>query len=862
MQKSRILSLPEWATAFDTETALRQPGLAAPPLVCGSIAQWGADGKSHGRLLSKREALDEFVAILEHPKRVMVGAFIPYDLLVCAVEWYKLGRDVTPLVYRALDEGRIYDILIGESLGAIADGCLYKDPRTGGDLRDPITNEPKKYYSLEIVTDLRFGRKDAKANDRWRLKYWLLAHIPIWEWPQDARDYPVDDARNTLEDCLAQVGYLPSLNRHVWREGQDTVTGEPTHRCRRCKISAADPALTSECWGPRPCRNLHQMADQVATGWAMHLGASWGFAVDQAAVTEEVRRVEKVRANAAPKLIEYGFLKWKKEKGEYKLAESKGKVARAVAAAYGATKPCAVCGGVGRVPKDKIPTRVAYDPEKHGRGCVACCSTGFDLSTVPDLPRTDPSETYPEGQVKADADTLNESGDEKLMHLAEYKEDAKVVTNYGPYLREAINPDGRSVPLTLWPNVLLETDRTSYADAIQQFPRDGGLRACIVARPGYVLCSCDYNQGEVITHAQSLLYILGESTQAELVLAGKEVHSMFGAKVLNVSYDDFFAGKKKNKLYANTRQACKPFVFGRPGRMGVPKLVQTQRRQGPDTPCPNGPVEVEIEENGEKKMVPGYRGLRFCILMDGAPACGIRKVTAWGRGDYERAISPTCEHCLECAERLMAEYHDLFPETKRYFNFCQDVLDEGQPLTEEQQAIHGVEQLDPGEMCQHVSWIIRGGLKGNDCCNGYFQSLLAVASKRALRIAQRECTDSTIRVPTDACHGGKVSRYAGQVSPLLGSRCIVLQHDEILAELLEHKAHDAAMRLQEIMERAFQEVCPDLAPSCKAPPALMRRWLKSAEPWWERGKDKPADPLDRLVPWEPPPPKRNTVAQA
>lgn len=864
MTPERLASLPKWAVAFDCETHLgdpEQPGLKAPPLVCASVAIVGPDGNIVGELLDKEHALQVIIELLEDERRVIVGANIVYDILVCAVEWAKRGRDIMPLIFRAYEQGRIYDVLIGEALNAIADGTLGKDPRTGGGLRDPITGQPNKYYSLAIVTDLRLGRKDAKANDEFRMKYATLDGIPIELWPPAAREYPVDDVRNTLEDCLAQVGHWPSCGRHRWARHHDH-----TLHCEFChyQLDEANEAdVPGACWAPRPARNLHSMADQAYTAWAMHLGAAWGFDVDQDAVTKVVEEVEETRAAIAPRLIELGYLKWKREKGEMKLGESKSRVAHDVAAAYGANAPCPHCKGLGKVvsPSKKMPVRRAWDPEKDGINCTECCGTGWDLSTAPDLPRTEPSDKFPCGQVKADADTLNEASDDRLRMLADYKEDAKTVTNYGPYLRRARKhfPGGgwASVPLTLWPNVLLETDRTSYSDAIQQFPRDGGLRACIRARKGYVLCSCDYNQGEVITHAQSCLWILGHSRQAEMVLSGREPHSEFGAAVLGVDYDEFFAKKKKVKAYANARQAAKPWVFGKPGGMGAVKLVLQQRKQGPDTPCANGPVMIGTGEkgpDGKEIKVPGYRGLRFCVLMDGAEACGVDKVTSWGKPGFERRISPTCRRCLVCAERLQQQYFETFPEAKEYFKFTSMVVDEGQPLTDEQCAVHGLppgSQLEPGEMIQHVSNIIRGGVAFCDASNGYFQSLLAVASKRALRIAQRECCDVTVRVPTDACPGGKVSKYAGQVSPLLGSRCIVLQHDEIIAEMPERIAHEAAERLSEIMVRAFQEVCPDMAAKCKAPPALMRRWLKQAEPCFARsGNDKPADESDRLIPWD------------
>lgn len=883
MKKFNLDRLFRDGVAFDTETHLSQPGLLAPPLVCGSIAilfdhlAHACPGTAHpgiqGEALDREVLLDTFINLLEGDK-IIIGAHIAYDMLVMATYAMRMHkRDLMPLIFAKYEREEVYDVLIGAALNAIADGCLGQDPWTGGDLRNPKNNKPQKYYSLDIVTGLELNRFDAKANDEWRLKFYLLENLKVVDYPPNATSYMIDDACNTAEGCFAQCGFIPKRSKHRWitrREDDKTI-------CSHCGAIASEGA-SSSCFITKRHRNLHQMGVQAYTAWAMHLGSAWGFNVDQAAVDKVVREVEEVREKTSVPLINAGLLKWKKDKGELKLGTSKSNVAREVAMALGATGKCSTCDGLGKVPsaKKKMPTKRAWSAEKDGINCKDCCATGFDLSTAPMIKLTDPSEMYPRGNVSADRDTLNESGSDILRMLADYGEDAKTITNYGPYLRsaqiEVVGADGVIMryprPLTLRGNVLLETDRVSYSDAIQQFPRDGGLRACIVARHGYVLCSTDYNQGEVITHAQSCLWILGHSRQATIVLEGKEVHSMFGSEVLGVTYEKFFKDKKSNKQYTAARQAAKPWVFGRPGGMGIVKLVQTQRKQGPDTACPNGPVMVWDEDT--ETEVPGYRGLRFCILMDGKTSCGGpgRKANKWGSGEWERDISPTCIDCLECATRLEKSYKESFPEIKDYFKYTASVVEDGQMLTDEQCDVHDLphgSQLAPGEMIMHVSDIIRGDVKFNDCSNGYFQSLLAVASKMAMRIAQRECCDRTVIVPGWAVPGGVASRYAGKKSPLFGSRCIVLQHDEIIAELLERNQHHGAKRLEEIMVACLQLVCPDMAPIVKAPPALMHRWYKAAEPVYIdlNGLVCKVEevPDVTLIPWKPKP-KKGEIAFA
>ncbi len=503
--------------------------------------------------------------------------------------------------------------------------------------------------------------------------------------------------------------------------------------------------------------------------------------------------------------------------------------------------------------------------DKHKINCQDCRATGLDLRTAPRLSCTDPSDKFPNGQVQAGRDQLYESGDDTLGELAEWLEEARYEQTYIPYLRrariECVGPNGevyyKSRPLTLKPNVLLETDRVSYSDSIQQFPRKGPLRACIWARPGYTFASVDWNMGESLTHAQSCIWLLGYSDLAEALNNGLDPHSSLAAQVLSITYEEQVARKKAGeKLAVATRQGAKPFTFGKPTGMGSPKLVTQARMQGEDTPCPNGPVMID---DGDGGLIPGYKGTRFCILMDGAARCGFdpdgtsNKVVQWGKPGYERDCKPLCRACLECADRLGEHWLKLWRENKPYFKYAADCVDNGQNVGPEIAEFFGLQgtRLEPGEVMQHVSGIIRGAVGFTDACNGWFQSLLGVAAKLALRRAQRECCDSTVVVPSDACAGGVVSKYAGQPSPLYGSRCVALQHDELLAELLASKRHAAATRLSEIMVRALQEVCPDLAPAVKAPAALMSQWFKGAEPRFALGGDKPANDNDELIPWVP-----------
>jgi hypothetical protein len=714
---------PARMVSFDCETHLIQDGLLAPPLVCASVAALEG-GKIQGQILDRDQARTVFARLLRSDA-VIVGANIAYDMLIMAVAAARAGEDLIGDIFRAYDEGRVFDVQIAESLHAVAGGHLGKHP-DGSPLRDAKGRVTTR-YSLDTCVRLTLGRDNAKVNDRWRLRYHELEHLPIAEWPEEAKIYPVDDAVNTLEVALAQVGRN---------------------------------------------RNLHDLAAQCRAAWALHLGASWGFRVDGVALDVLEARVTEAREAGEEHWKALGLLR---EDGSQDLSLVRAKVARA----YGSTETCpdcggrcAICDGSGKVPGARGLKKCT---ECHGDGtprCGMCGSTNLALAAA--VPRTE------KGGIAYGRDALRESGDEALMEFADWTEDAKIANVYVPYLRAGV-----SAPLNLRPNVLLETGRASYSGVIQLLPREGGIRECIVSRPGTVLVSCDYGGLELATHAQSCLWLVGRSELAKALNGGIKVHDAMGARLGGISYEEILernkTGDKKVKAW---RQAAKAANFGFPGGMGGPKLVLQQRKQGPDTTAADGTK---------------YKGLRLCVLLRGALVCGERKITEW----KERPLPPTCLACVECAEDLRTAWLEQWPENRDYFRG---------PVSN---------ASDRGWMEQHVSKRIRGGVSFTSAANGYFQGLAADGAKLALYRTSREC-------------------YVDRTSALYGSRVILFAHDELIVEVPEAQAHEAAARVSAVMVQAMREFVPDVVVT--AEPALMRRWYKGAEPKHVDG---------RLVPWEP-----------
>ncbi len=384
-----------------------------------------------------------------------------------------------------------------------------------------------------------------------------------------------------------------------------------------------------------------------------------------------------------------------------------------------------------------------------------------------------------------------ESGDPDLMAFGE-SEAEKVRDTYLPFLESGLDR-----PITLRPNVLVASFRTSYDGLIQLLPREGGVRECIRARGAwsgspidYVFCSVDYAALELCTLAQVCYWLFGRSQMMETINATGDpgsLHTAFAAHLAGKTTEEMITlVKAKDPNAVKYRQAAKAGNFGFPGGMGAAKFVLSKRKKS----------------EGKTVAADGteYPGIRFCILLADAERCGIEKVTAW----KDRPTPPICRACVELVEReLRPAWFKQWPEIKEYFAWVNARVEAG------------------GEFPCWGTESIRGGLDFTSGANHSFQNLAATGAKYALRKVTREC-------------------YLDRSSALWGTRPIFFAHDEIVAEQPAKTAHLAGPRMSEVMVAAMKEYVPDVA--IVAEPALMRAWYKAAEAVHVDG---------RLVPWEP-----------
>ena len=110
-------------------------------------------------------------------------------------------------------------------------------------------------------------------------------------------------------------------------------------------------------------------------------------------------------------------------------------------------------------------------------------------------PRTEPSKTYPEGQIKTSREVLEESGDPLLAKLAAREKLLKKKRDFVGMLLKGSEGDH---PLCPRYDSIKETGRCSASKPnVQQIPRKGGERECFIPREGYLYVNADYDSLEL-----------------------------------------------------------------------------------------------------------------------------------------------------------------------------------------------------------------------------------------------------------------------------------------------------------------------------------------------------------------------------
>lgn len=237
--------------AIDFETHMIAPGNLAPQIVCYSES----DGRAPGRVLQRLAGVSRLTELLERGE-MLTGANISYDF-GC---YLKAVPEAFELVWRAYEHGRVLDVLIASTLDAVAEGRL-----VDGSLFLPNGKRVQSgRYSLATCVQQWLGRDDAKANDAYRQRYAELDGLPMEQWPQEAIDYPQDDALNT------------------WLVGKE--------------ISLR-------------AQNLGDQPNQVWTAFCLHMGAVHGIKANPLKVAKLEHEISDAREKLRKELLSVGLFR-------------------------------------------------------------------------------------------------------------------------------------------------------------------------------------------------------------------------------------------------------------------------------------------------------------------------------------------------------------------------------------------------------------------------------------------------------------------------------------------------------------------------------------------------------------------------
>jgi hypothetical protein len=185
------------------------------------------------------------------------------------------------------------------------------------------------------------------------------------------------------------------------------------------------------------------------------------------------------------------------------------------------------------------------------------------------------------GSTVTNRAAMLECGDELLREWAEVGDKKTIWSTFVPALEKA-SLNHSVINTSFFP--YSETGRISAREPnLLNPPRSGGIRECVVARPGCTFIFCDYEANELRVLSQVLLDMFGQSRLAELYQGDRffDPHTYMACQRLGISYEEGKRLKKEgDKSFKFQRQLMKCCNFGFPGGMASRTFIEFAKGYG------------------------------------------------------------------------------------------------------------------------------------------------------------------------------------------------------------------------------------------------------------------------------------------
>lgn len=813
LDMSDIPDKPVKYIAFDTETERISYLNPVPDLMCLTHA---VAGEIKGLLKTPWENdIESFMADLWFFNNHTIGHNTAFDLSILAFKYPRLLK----YIFNALDAGLIHDTILREKLLNIAKhGAIDQIEFNGASIRMnySLVDLEKKYLNVD-----RSALKD--DEDAPRSNYDIYKNVPAAQWAENFISYAVDDAINTGLVFVAQE-----------RERQEFIaqTGIDPFKTEAARMRASFTLRLIECVGSRQDgQKIQEVAKEFETEY------------NKPALRNPLLAAGLLLDAVPPQPYANGALDhlptcighkdnpgWKKGR---KVADCGCPVKmKAGEAEKSPTKPLFryIWSLARKNPDIKAWPADAYIAKLKQEGMYdQVISEGAFRQTIINSFEEMPDDIT----LKADSEwQANFCALDPLLSVwQERRSIRKIITDYLPKLFYTDDRTGITVPAETIRgsfNSLVLTGRSSCSTS-KFYPSrneqnvDPHVRPCTIPRDGNIICSTDYNGMELGPLAQKCLNIFGYSELANKINAGIDTHAFLGAQIAFATDQTFAAmcgcseGDRDHiydvfKITETFKEFCESAEYN-----AIYKL---------DHPTADRPALWS-------DFFKHYRTLAKPTGLGYPGGLGAATFIAYAKGTYGVKLD------LKTAQHLKDIWLQTYPEMGLYLDYvAKECIDPH----------HGVELYvdDEGKEKKRVffAYDTPGGMHRArcsycECANG--QALQAFAAEGAL----------------DGLYEVQKAVWLAEDGDLLSGVIVInFVHDEILWEQPDDDGVTMAARaraIEKIMVASMKKVTPDVVAG--ATTAAMRRWYKEAKSLWTEDETVGGQKVERLLVWEPDPPK-------